>query len=145
VLDPFAPDGTRRYRPVAHDLATDTVLDPQPRTAVPESVLIVDGPFLHRNEIGNVWDLSVFLDLPFDVTTKRMAHHDGTNPDADHPGMRRYLEAQRIYFTSCSPQQRASILIDNEDFEEPRIVRTTNCSAAGNTRTGNAGSPPAGR
>jgi uridine kinase len=126
VLDPLSPDGTRHYRPAAHDLATDTVLDPRPRTALPESVLIVDGLFLHRNEIGNVWDLSVFLDVPFDVTAKRMAHRDGTNPDPDHPGMRRYVEAQRIYFAICSPQQRADILIDTKDFDVPRIVRTTN-------------------
>jgi uridine kinase len=126
VLEPFAPGGVRRYRPAAHDLATDTVLDPPPRTALPRSVLIVDGLFLHRDEIGSVWDLSVFLEVPFDVTAMRMAGRDGTNPDPGHPGMRRYVEAQRIYFASCSPQQRADILIDNEDFEAPRIVRTTN-------------------
>lgn len=124
VLDPFAPGGTRRYRPAAHDLVTDAVLDPQPQNAAPESVLIVDGLFLHRDEIGDVWDLSVFLEVPFDVTAKRMAHRDGTNPDPGHPGMRRYVEAQRIYFASCSPQQRAHILIDNTDFEIPHIVRT---------------------
>jgi len=130
VLEPFAPGGVRRYRPAAHNLATDTVLDPPPRTAPPGSVLIVDGLFLHRvlhrDEIGRVWDLSVFLEVPFDVTARRMARRDGTNPDPGHPGMRRYVEAQRIYFASCSPQQRADILIDNEDFEAPQIVRTTN-------------------
>lgn len=106
VLDPFAPGGSRAYRPAAHDLSTDTALDPQPRIAAPGTVLIVDGLFLHRDEIGNVWDLSVFLEVPFHVTAKRMADRDGTNPDPDHPGMRRYVEAQRIYFTVCSPQQR---------------------------------------
>jgi uridine kinase len=123
VLDPFAPHGTRRYRPVAHDLATDMVVDPQPRTAEPGSVLVVDGLFLHRDEIGNnVWDLSVFLQVPFDVAARRMAHRDGTDPDPDSPAVRRYVQAQRIYYASCSPQLRASILIDNEDFQEPRIV-----------------------
>ncbi|WP_433796461.1 uridine kinase [Actinoplanes sp. CA-252034] len=125
VLEPFAPGGTRRYRPAAHDVDTDTVLDPPPRTARPASVLIVDGLFLHRDEIGDVWDLSVFLDVPFGVTAGRMAHRDGTSPDPGHQGMRRYVEAQRIYFAACTPQQRADILIDNEDFEAPRIVRTT--------------------
>lgn len=125
VLEPFGPGGTRRYRPAAHDLATDTVLDPPPRTAEAGSVLIVDGLFLHRDEIGSVWDLSVFLQVPFEVTARRMAVRDGTNPDPDHPGMRRYVEAQRIYFAGCSPQQRADILIDNENFEAPQIVRTT--------------------
>jgi uridine kinase len=50
VLDPFAPGGVRRYRLAAHDLATDTVLDPPPRTALPGSVLVVDGLFLRRLE-----------------------------------------------------------------------------------------------
>jgi uridine kinase len=123
VLNPFAPGGSRSYRPAAHDLVTDTVLDPQPRTAVPGSVLVVDGLFLHRDEIGDVWDLSVFLDVPFDVTARRMALRDGTDPDPEHPSVRRYVDAQRIYFSACSPQQRADILIDNRCFNEPRIVR----------------------
>ncbi|MFF5297184.1 hypothetical protein [Paractinoplanes globisporus] len=123
VLDPFAPGGSRCYRPVAHDLATDAVLDPPRRTAVPGTVVIVDGLFLHRNEIVDEWDLSVFLEVPFDVTARRMAYRDGTNPHPAHPSLRRYVEAQRIYFGACSPQQRADILIDNEHFDEPRIIR----------------------
>ncbi len=123
VLEPFAPGGTRRYRPAAHDLATDLVLEPRPRTAAPGTVLIVDGLFLHRDEIGKVWDLSVFLEVPFEVTARRMAGRDGTDPDPGSPGMRRYIEAQRIYFAACLPRQRADILIDNEDFDAPRIIR----------------------
>jgi uridine kinase len=123
VLEPFAPGGSRRYRPAGHDLATDRVLHPRPRTAAPGTVLIVDGLFLHRDEIGPVWDLSVFLDVPFPVTAHRMARRDGTNPDPEHPSMRRYVEAQRMYFAACSPQHRADVLIDNQDFDAPRVVR----------------------
>ncbi|MET8151513.1 uridine kinase [Actinoplanes sp. NPDC049668] len=122
VLEPFAPGGSRRYRPAAHDLATDAVLDPPPRTAPPGAVLIVDGLFLHREEVVRDWDLSVFLDVPFAVTARRMAVRDGTDPDPEHPGMRRYVQAQRIYFAACAPQRRADILIDNQDFDAPRIV-----------------------
>ncbi|GID96319.1 uridine kinase [Amorphoplanes digitatis] len=122
VLEPFAPGGSRRYRPTAHDLATDAVLDPPPRTAPPGAVLVVDGLFLHREEVVNDWDLTVFLDVPFAVTARRMAVRDGTDPDPEHPGMRRYVQAQRIYFAACSPQRRAGILIDNQNFDAPRIV-----------------------
>ncbi|WP_233625488.1 uridine kinase [Actinoplanes sp. ATCC 53533] len=123
VLEPFAPGGSRRYRAAAHDLATDTMLDPEPSTALPGTVLIVDGLFLHRDEIVDAWDLSVFLDVPFSVTANRMASRDGTNPDPGHPSMRRYVEAQRIYFNACAPRQRADILIDNRDLSTPRIRR----------------------
>jgi uridine kinase len=121
VLEPFAPGGSRRYRPAAHDLATDAILDPPPRTARPGTVLIVDGLFLHRDELVDVWDLSVFLDVPFDVTAGRMAYRDGTNPDPAHPSMRRYVEAQRMYFAASSPRRRAGIVIDNKHFDEPHL------------------------
>jgi uridine kinase len=98
------------------------VLHPEPRIAPPGTVLIVDGLFLHRDEIGDVWDLSIFLEVPFAVTASRMARRDGTDPDPRHPSMRRYVEAQRIYFAACAPQRRADILIDNADVEAPRLL-----------------------
>ena len=123
VLEPFGPQGSGRYRPAAHDLHSDAVLNPEPRTATPGTVLVVDGLFLHRDEIAAAWDLSVFLDVPFGTTAKRMADRDGTDPDPEHPSMRRYVEAQRLYFKRCSPHRRADIVIDNQDFENPRIRR----------------------
>jgi uridine kinase len=86
-------------------------------------VLVVDGLFLHRDELAGAWDLSVFLDVPFTATAQRMALRDGTHPDPDHPDLRRYVEAQRIYFAACAPQKRATVLVDNTDFYRPRIVR----------------------
>lgn len=123
VLDPFGPGGSRRFRPVAHDVESDALLDVEPRIADPASVLVVDGLFLHREELVTAWDLSVFLDVPFEVTAERMARRDGTSPDPDDVSMRRYVEGQRIYFRTCSPHRRATILIDNQNFSAPRIIR----------------------
>jgi uridine kinase len=123
VLEPFGPNGSRRYRRAAHDLVTDAILTPEPQLAPPDTVLIVDGLFLHRDELAATWDLSVFLDVPLTVTAQRMALRDDTNPDPDHPDMRRYVEAQRIYFAACAPQQRATVVVDNTDVHRPWIVR----------------------
>ncbi|MUL49776.1 uridine kinase [Mycobacterium sp. CBMA293] len=123
VLTPFSPGGSRSYRVAAHDLGTDAILNPVPRTAAPGTVLVVDGIFLHRNELAERWDLSVFLDVPFSETARRMALRDGTNPDPEHPSMRRYVEAQRRYFRECNPQQRATVLIDNRGLGCPVVVR----------------------
>ncbi|GAA0897513.1 uridine kinase [Virgisporangium aurantiacum] len=119
VLDPLAPGGSRRYRPRAHDLATDAVLHPEPIIAPPGAVVIVDGLFLHRDELRAAFDLTVFLDVPFEVTAQRLAHRDGiVGPD-----LHRYVEAQRIYFAACAPRARATILIDNTDPAIPRLIR----------------------
>ena len=123
VLVPFRPGGSRRYRTACHDVTTDTILMPEPQLAAPGTVLVVDGIFLHRNELATSWDLSVFLDVPFIETARRMALRDGSNPDPDHPTMRRYVEAQRRYFRECKPQDRATILIANSNHESPVVLR----------------------
>ena len=45
------------------------------------------------------------------------------DPDPEHPGNRRYTDAQRIYFAACAPHARATVLVDNRDLAAPRIVR----------------------
>jgi len=80
-----------------------------------------DGLFLHRDELHDLWELSVFLDVPFDVTAARMAARDGSKPDPHHPSMRRYVDAQRTYFESCSPAKRANLVIDNSDWDRPAL------------------------
>jgi uridine kinase len=113
VLKPFGPRGTRRYRPAIHDLKTDATLDPPWQQAPPDALLIVDGLFLHRDELAGTWDFSVFLTAPFEVTVARMAARDGTHPDPAHPSQTRYVQGQHLYFAACKPWERASLVIDN--------------------------------
>ncbi|MEU7976281.1 uridine kinase [Micromonospora sp. NPDC049089] len=122
VLEPFGPEGSRRYRPAAHDLRTDEILDLEWRTAAPGTVLIVDGLFLHRDELVECWDFSVFVDAPFAVTVARMARRDGSHPDPYHPSLGRYVGGQRLYFAACAPHERADVVIDNRDVTRPALV-----------------------
>ncbi|MEJ7742738.1 MAG: hypothetical protein WKF73_09445 [Nocardioidaceae bacterium] len=78
-----------------------------------DAVVIVEGMFLHRDELADRWDWSVFLDVPFAETARRMAERDGSHPDPEHPSMRRYVEGQRIYLDSCRPRIRATVVLDN--------------------------------
>jgi len=113
VLAPFAPGGTRRYRPAIHDLKSDETLDLPWRQAPAEAVLVVDGLFLHRDELVGHWDFSIFLSAPFEVTVARMAARDGSHPDPEHPSQARYVQGQRLYFAACEPWRRATVVIDN--------------------------------
>jgi uridine kinase len=118
VLEPF---GSGRYRPAAHDLLTDQVLDPPWLTAPAGAVLILDGLFLHRDELLGYWDFTVYLAVSGRVAAERLAGRDGSPPEQDHPSLRRYSEAQWRYLSSCAPQRRASIVIDNNDLAAPTI------------------------
>jgi len=123
VMEPFAPGGSREFRRASYSHATDEILHPEPEVAELSAVLLVDGIFLQRVELREQWDLIVFLDVTFIETARRMALRDGTPSDPEDPRMRRYVEGQREYFRQCDPQQRADILIDNNNLDRPVILR----------------------
>lgn len=121
VLRPLGPGGSRRYRPRGHDLGTDRVLDGPFLTAGAGAVAVVDGLFLHRQELAGLWDFTIFLEVPFTVTAARMAQRDGSSPDPTHSSMARYVEAQRRYFSECEPWAQAGLVVDNADVERPAL------------------------
>jgi uridine kinase len=88
-------------------------VDDDPVVVPPSAVVVVEGMFLHRDELVAQWDRSVFLNVPFTVTASRMAERDGSNPNPDHPSLFRYVEGQRIYLDTCKPAERATCVIDN--------------------------------
>jgi uridine kinase len=122
LLDPLGPGGSGRYRVAVHDLASDERLDLPWAQAPPSAVLVLDGLFLHRDELAGTWDFSVFLDVPFDISVARMAIRDGSADDPAAPSLHRYVRAQRHYFASCQPRQRATLVIDNSDLCHPAIT-----------------------
>lgn len=120
IADVLVPFRSGRYRSAAHDLLTDQVLDPPWLTAPSDAVLILDGLFLHRDELVDHWDFSVYLAVTGAVAARRMADRDGSSPDPNHPSLRRYAEAHELYLAGCAPDRRASMVIDNNDLAAPR-------------------------
>lgn len=124
VLNPIrdSKGGFASIVPGSQDLKTDLLITPEKIRLQPSSVVIVEGIFLHRNEIREYFDFTIFLDVPFSESVLRLSNRDGSNPNPNHPSMNRYVEGQRIYFERCSPLSRASVIIDNSDPELPRVT-----------------------
>jgi uridine kinase len=113
VLEPLRPGGSRAIVRRVFDHRADRVVDDEAVEIAADAVVIVEGMFLHRDELAGRWDLSVFLDVAFSVSLRRLADRDGSDPDPAHPSLFRYVEGQRRYLSSCTPQERATYLIDN--------------------------------
>lgn len=90
--------------------------------AEPSTILLIDGIFLHREELADLWDFSIFLFVPFSVSYTRMAIRDGSNPEPQAIENRRYYEGQQIYLRNCRPEERASMVIDNSVIEAPSVM-----------------------
>lgn len=122
VLLPLSRGGSGSYRSVATDHRQDVRLNPPIIQAAENAVVIVEGMFLHRDELTGFWDYSCFLDVPFAETARRMSLRDGTHPDPEHQSMRRYVGGQRLYLEAAQPWQRATRVVDNTNPEMPRIL-----------------------
>ena len=121
MLDPLGPGGDRRYRAASHGLVTDEPRDPPVLLAPAGAVLVLDGVFLHRDELAGCWALSVWLEVPFAVSVARMAVRDGTSPDPDDPSVARHVEGQRLYLAACAPAERADLVVDHADLDAPTL------------------------
>ncbi len=113
VLDPLRPGGDRRVRRQAFDHRLDAPVEAPVEQVPLDAIVVVEGMFLHRDELTDRWDWSVFLDVPFTETARRMARRDGSHPDPAHPTMRRYVEGQRLYLAACRPRDRATVVLDD--------------------------------
>ena len=115
LLDPLSPGGSGRFRRAVFDVDADRFVDAPEEQAAPGSILLFDGIFLHRPELRGYWDLSIFLHVEW-MRNHRVRHH----PEQARP---RYSEGQALYLRECRPDERASVLIDNDDLDRPSIVR----------------------
>jgi uridine kinase len=85
----------------------------------PETILIVEGLFLHRDELLKFWDYSIYLDVNTETSLHRNLNRSlGSNPNLDIEKYKlrfhiRYKAGQELYFEKFKPQQKASIVINN--------------------------------
>jgi len=126
LIDPFRDGaqtaGTTGFQLTAFDLARDAPVESQWVTAPLDAVLVVDGIFLNRAELQDLWDWSVWLDVPVGVAYARMALRDDSDPDPDAPSNARYRQGQELYLAEARPREAASVIVDNADLAHPRIL-----------------------
>ncbi len=124
LLDPLGPGGSRRYRRTAFNHLTDSEDIAPLETAANDSILLFDGIFAHRPELSLYWDFSILLDTRFEVSIPRTAQRGGGSPDVEAEENRRYVEGQRLYLRECAPKSLATVVVDNNDFDGPILVKS---------------------
>lgn len=88
--------------------------------------MIVDGVFLFRPELDDLWSFRVLVAISEEESLRRGVARDGAlhpSPEAARHLYRvRYLPAQRMYEARVRPGERADVVVVNERPEAPRLV-----------------------
>jgi uridine kinase len=103
LLDPFAAGAPFRRR--VFDVLADAPAVSADEHAPGDAVLLLDGLFLHRDELRDRWDLSILLDVPEQVAAARLLAREGQST------RERYVLGNRLYFARCDPRSRASLVL----------------------------------
>ncbi len=126
LLDPSGPTADGLVALCSLDPLTQIDHSSVKTAMPPNGVLIVDGVFAYRPEINSYWHLRVWLEIDTELSVRR-----GIERDADMEGAResetlhrdRYLAGELLYIDEVDPRSLVEVVIDNTDFERPRLVR----------------------
>ena len=106
------------------DVDADRPIEPEPRILPSDCVLLVEGIFLHRPELRSLWDASVWVDVPCEVSVPRGNERFPGRFDADpeDESNHRYVGGQRLYFAEATPWEQATWVLDNRDLDRPTLT-----------------------
>ena len=129
ALAPLVPD--------AQQVTIDDFHAPPPQEYYPDSfdfdafrahildrrgTLIVDGVFLHHPALRDLWDLTIFLRVDREVARERaIARDEEWMDNARERYATRYFPGETRYLEEVDPESVADIVVDNTDFERPRL------------------------
>ena len=114
------------YRTAVYDFSTESIVYQEPKKAIRDSILLMEGVFLLRPEFRRFWDYSIFLHTDFEQVISRAKDRDqylfGAAEDVEKRYRSKYIPGKQIYLRESNPFSNAAIVIDNNVFSNPIIV-----------------------
>ncbi|MDB5283527.1 MAG: hypothetical protein JWO06_2602 [Bacteroidota bacterium] len=126
VILPFKEG--RQYITKVFDVEQDKPVVEKPKEVPQNAVLIVEGIFLNRPELSAFWDYSIYLDVSLETSLARNIERSDIGNDVEQikeverKFFSRYRPGQEMYILQADPMFKASIVIDNNDYLNPRII-----------------------
>jgi len=128
LLLPLSLNGSLQYRTKVFNFLDNREVVSPIQNANHNSILIMEGIFLFRPQIVKYWDFKIFLDVHFKITLKRNINRTmeiqylGSEQEIVDKYKKRYMPGQKLYFKDANPKEKADIVIDNNNFENPIIL-----------------------
>lgn len=125
ILTPIRDEGSLDVSITCLDLVADTWSVDRHFVVKEESIVLIDGLFLFRPEMSHFLDLIVFLDVTESTVLERANSRDvpvhGLGIITKYET--KYLPAQRKYLEDFPPETNADVIIDNNDWSNPIVIK----------------------
>lgn len=126
ILRPLGPTGNLSYRHSLFDFVSNRETQGQIRQAPPNSILLFEGVMLFCDQLAPHFDFRIFVETNFDTVIERALVRDSQRLGGKNATLekyhQRYIPGQKEYFRRHAPQEQANLVIDNNDYRQPRII-----------------------
>lgn len=126
LLQPLGPNGNLNYRESLFDFVSNRKTLSEISKADPDSILIFDGVLLFCDQLAPHFDYRIFIDARFDTIIKRALERDSQRLGGEAATLdkyrKRYIPGQKEYLKRHAPHKHANLVIDNNDYRQPRIT-----------------------
>lgn len=125
VLHPIRDEGGLETSLVCLDVLADTWSVERQYSVKNDSIVLLDGVFLFRPELSHYVDLMIFLRVDEGVAIDRALARDSSALAEEILSryQTKYLPAQRTYLAEYPSERNADIILDNNDWNNPLIIK----------------------
>lgn len=108
------------------DLKTDMPL--QERIEIEKNdIVLIEGIFLFKDNMQRYYDLKIFLDVDERTILERVLKRDleilANTETIKKRYIHKYFAGDRLYYADIEPNEIADIVIDNNDYTAPQIIK----------------------
>lgn len=126
LLKPIKEDKTVDKELTLLDVEVDKYTNKKRYIVDKDTIVLIEGVLLYRQPIDKYFDLRIFIDISFDEVLKRAQKRDaalfGEAVAARYMG--KYIPIQKLYIKNNNPKDKSDIIINNEDYLNPKIVKS---------------------
>lgn len=126
LLEPLGPGGNLRYVPASSDLFKDEPLSLVEMLSPPNAIALIDGVFLFRPELNDLWDYRIFVEAELEETLRRAQERDigwlGDQEAVLARYRRRYVPGEDLYVTTVNPRGVADAVVENTNPLAPVLT-----------------------
>ena len=123
LLIPLGPKGDLQYQKASLDLEKDEYIQSELQIATKDMILIVDGTFLFKKDLIDLYDFKVFVKTDFEEARKRGAKREeqtfGSYEKAEDIFTNRYHAASKLYLEQHEPELHADVVVLNNNLKNP--------------------------
>jgi len=125
ALLPLGPGGDCSYHRAVFDSFHDVPTIEPLQVAPPDAVILVDGVYLYRPELDDLWDVRVFVEIDAEDSLRRGPPRDqawvGSVEAAADRYRTAYIPAEDYYIETFRPHEHADVVVDNRDLANPLL------------------------